>query len=147
MKSISTEELRQKLASGPAAVFDVRGDVDYEVGHIPGARTAPLGSLVFRVADLMNADSLVVVYSDGGGCRLAAEAAERLENLRLRNIRVYEEGLAGWRAAGFHAIPSVDAKLHTQGTVIECRSPIVDRESAYGGAFMGKPANVEGAGG
>jgi hypothetical protein len=43
VKSISTEDLRERLASGTAAVFDVRGDVEFECGHIPGAKTARLG--------------------------------------------------------------------------------------------------------
>ena len=78
MTTISTEELSKRLDSGQAAVFDVRGDVEYERGHIPGTKTAPLGSLVFRVARLMEPDSFVAVYSAGEGCGLAARAAQRL---------------------------------------------------------------------
>ena len=147
MKTINTEELRKQLESGQAAVFDVRGDVEFEREHIPGAKTAPLGSLVFRVARLMNPDSFVVVYSHGGDCMLAAEAAQRLENLGLRNVHCYEEGLKTWRAAGFSVVPSVDAKIHTQGPFEECRPIVVDRDRAYGGAFKEKPSDVEGAGG
>ena len=40
MTRINTEEMRKRLDSGTAAVFDVRGDVDFERGHIPGAKTA-----------------------------------------------------------------------------------------------------------
>jgi rhodanese-related sulfurtransferase len=147
MKTISTEELRRKLAEGQSPVFDVRGDVDYEIGHIPGAKTAPLGSLVFRIARVMNPDSLVTVYSAGGDCSLAAEAVERLENLGMRNVQCYEDGLEGWRAAGHEVVASVSAKLQAQGPVIECRPVIVDRENAYGGAFKGRPTSTEAAGG
>ena len=147
MKILTTEELSKRLESGPLALFDVRGDVEYEKEHIPGAKTAPLGSLVFRVASVMNPDSEIVVYSDGGECQLAAQAVERLENLRLRNVYCYEEGLKGWRAAGLSTIPSPKAKVHGRGPVVDCRPLIVDRERAYGGVFKGKPADVEGAGG
>ena len=147
MKTISTEELKKRLDSGKAALFDVRGDVDFEQGHIPGAKTAPLGSLVFRVARLMHPDSFVAVYSAGGECGLAAEAVERLENLGLKNVHCYEGGLEGWKAAGLPVVPSSGAKAHTQGEFIECRPVVVDRERAYGGAFKGKPRDVEGAGG
>jgi len=147
MNTLTTEELSKRLESGPLALFDVRGDVEYEKGHIPGAKTAPLGSLVFRVACVMNPDSDVVVYSDGGDCHLAAEAVERLENLRLRSVYCYEGGLRGWRAAGLSVVPSPSVRVHTQGPVIECRPLIVDRETAYGGAFREEPADVEGAGG
>lgn len=147
MKILTTEELRQRLESGPLAIFDVRGDVEYERDHIPGAKSAPLGSLVFRVAGVMNPDSLIVVYSGGGDCQLAVEAVKRLEKLRLRNVYCYEEGVKGWQEAGFSLISSSNAKVHTRGPVIEIRPVIVDRERAYGGAFKGKPADVEGAGG
>ena len=147
MQSLSIQGLREKLESGPAAVFDVRGDVKYEFGHIPGAMTAPLGSLVFRVARVMNPDSFVAVYSAGGDCQLGAQAAQRLENLGLQNVHCVEEGLEGWRAAGLPVVPSVSPKTHARGPVRECRPVIVDREHAYGGAFKGKPVDGEAAGG
>jgi rhodanese-related sulfurtransferase len=147
MKTLTTQELNTRLESGPVALFDVRGDVEFEKGHIPGAKTAPLGSLVFRIASVMKRDSFVVVYSGGGGCGLAAEAAERLENLGLRNVHCYEPGLEGWREAGHPVVPSEHAKVHARGPVIECRPLVVDRENAYGGAFKGNPEDVAGAGG
>jgi rhodanese-related sulfurtransferase len=147
MSTISTEELRSRLESGAAAVFDVRGDVEFEAGHIPGAKTAPLGSLTFRVARIMNPDSFVAVYSGGRDCPLAALAAERLENLGLRNVRCYEDGLEGWVGAGLPVVPSIHAKVHARGPVRECRPVVVDTEHAYGGAFKSGVLDTESAGG
>ena len=147
MNTLSIQQLRERLESGPVAVFDVRGDVEFERGHIPGTMTAPLGSLVFRVARVMNPDSFVAVYSAGKDCRLGTEAAERLENLGLRNVHCCEDGLEGWRTAGLPVVESVRPKKHTWGPVRECRPVIVDRENAYGGAFRGKPVDGEAAGG
>jgi rhodanese-related sulfurtransferase len=147
MTRIRTEELSERLESGEAAVFDVRGDVEFESAHIPGAKTAPLGSLVFRVARLMNPDSFVAVYSSGPDCGLAARAAQRLEDLGLRNVHVYEEGLEGWQATGRPVVESVLPKVHARGPVRECRPIVVDREHAYGGAFKEATLAVEGAGG
>lgn len=147
MKTISTHDIRGRLDKGPVALFDVRGDVAYETGHIPGSMTAPLGSLSFRVAHTMNPDSFVAVYSGDLDCQLAPEAARRLEALGLRNVHVYTAGLAGWQQEGLPVVPSVKAKLHTQGPVKECRPLLVDRENAYGGAFRGDSLAVEGAGG
>lgn len=146
MNDVTTAQLRERLEAGPVALFDVRGDVKYEQGHIPGAMTAPLGSLVFRVARVMNPDSFVAVYSTGSD-GLDLEAVERLENLGMTNINLYRPGTEGWQAAGFEIIPSVGAKTIGWGPVIECRPLIVDRETSYGGAFKGKPLDVEGAGG
>ncbi|UCC45333.1 MAG: rhodanese-like domain-containing protein [Candidatus Zixiibacteriota bacterium] len=147
MKTLTTEELLKQMDSGPVALFDVRGDVDYDKGHIPGAKSAPLGSLVFRVVGVMNPDSQVVVYSGGKECSLAAEAVKRLENLRLFNVYAYEEGYDGWKAAGQPVAISPLARPYTWGPAVECRNPIVDRERAYNGAFKTTSENVEGAGG
>jgi rhodanese-related sulfurtransferase len=146
MKTITTDQLKQRLDSGPLAIFDVRGDIAYEKGHIPGAKTAPLGSLVFRVASIMNADSEIVVYGQGDD-DLAQDAVRRLENLRHTNVYAYIEGINGWQKAGLPVMISTNARVHTQGPVTECRPLIVDRENAYGGAFRGEPSAVEGAGG
>ena len=147
MNTISIQELQERLDSGPAAVFDVRGDVEFELGHIPNTMTAPLGSLVFRVARVMNPDSFVAVYSTDKDCRLGPEAVERLENLGLRNVHCFEEGLEGWRTAGLPVVESIHAKTHGRGPVRECRPVIVDRENSYGGAFREKPTDSESAGG
>jgi rhodanese-related sulfurtransferase len=147
MKTITTDELHRRLESGPLALFDVRGDVDYETGHIPGAKTAPLGSLVFRVASIMNPDSMVVVYSGGDDCPIAADAVDRLENMGLRNVHCYADGIAGWRAQGLPVVPSPHARLQARGPVVDCRHIVVDRQRAYGGAFSSVPTEVAGAGG
>ena len=128
MKTLTTKDLHDRLELGPVALFDVRGDIEFEKGHIPGAKTAPLGSLVFRVASVMNPESLVVAYSRSED-RLAAQAVD------------------GWQRAGFRVVPSVDAKTQAWGPVVECRHLIVDRDRAYGGAFKGEPGSVDGEAG
>lgn len=135
MKTVTTKELKRRLDAGPVALFDVRGDVDYEKGHIPDAKTAPLGSLVFRVARVMNQESFLVVYSGGDQGAMAREAVERLEGLGMTNVHCYEEGLDGWISQGLPVIESPNAKLIAQGPVIDCRPIVVDTETAYGGAF------------
>ena len=147
MKETTANELNEQIELNPVAVFDVRGDVEYEKEHIPGAKTAPLGSLVFRVARIMNPESKVVLYSNDHECDLAIQAAKRLENLGLKNVYYLKDGLSGWKNAGFSTISSPHAKTHARGPVINCRPIVVDRETAYGGAFKGDPTDGEGAGG
>ncbi len=147
MKTLNTVELHGRLEAGPVALFDVRGDILYEQGHIPGAKTAPLGSLNFRIADVMNKGSFVAVYSEGKGCTLASQAVERLENLGLTNVHAYEEGMIGWQAAGHGVVESPFPKVQARGPVVDCRSLVVNTETAYGGAFKHTTDAVEGAGG
>ncbi len=147
MRQITTSELERLLDRGPLALFDVRGDVEYERGHIPGAKTAPMGSLVFRVARVMNPDSLVIVYGDGGERDESAEAARRLENLGMTNVARYSGGTAAWLAAGLELVESPHAKLQARGPVLDVRPLVIDREIAYSGAFRETPRDVAGAGG
>jgi hypothetical protein len=95
----------------------------------------------------MSPTSLVAVYSSGPSDGLADEAARRLTDLGLRNVQVYAPGLDGWAADGLPVLPSVDAKVIARGPVRDVRSPVVDRERAYGGAFRDAPTDVDGAGG
>jgi len=147
MRTISTDTLHRELDAGPVALFDVRGDLDFEEGHIPGAMSAPPGSLNFRVVGVMNPGSRVIVYDGGRGGGLADEVVERLENLRMTNVVVYNEGIKGWRAAGLPVVPSAGIREFTHGPVTESRVILVDREQAYGGAFKNPPTDGEGAGG
>ena len=88
---------------------------------------------------------LMVLYNTGA--RVSEIVGLTLEDLRLHNIHVYEDGLAGWAKAGNEVVESANAKVHTRGPVIDCRPVIVDRERSYGGAFRGIPEDVGGAGG
>jgi rhodanese-related sulfurtransferase len=147
MTILNTEAMHKMMEDGPVALFDVRGDREYEQAHIPEAKTAPLGGLYYRVTGVMRKDSFVAVYSDGKNDGLAIEAAKRLEDMGHTNVHCYTEGLKGWRAAGHHAVESLQAKTAARGSVVECRHVIVDREKAYGGAFKDSTTNVESAGG
>lgn len=147
MKTVKTEDLKRRLDAGPIALFDVRGDVEYEMGHIPGAKTAPLGSLIFRVADVVRKGTFVVVYADGIESPLAVQAAERLENLGLTNVHCYRAGLQGWQEAGLKLVESANPRLQARGPVREGRPVVIDRNTAYGGVFRTVSNEVEGAGG
>lgn len=147
MKTINANDLRRRIDAGPVAIFDVRGDVDYEYGHIPSAKTSPLGSLVFRVVSNMNPGSFLVVYS-GADDGLAAQAAERLTDLGMSNVHVLEGGIEAWGDAGGEVLESPSAKVQARGPVEEVRQIVVDMDRAYGGAFKETEAqDIGGAGG
>jgi rhodanese-related sulfurtransferase len=147
MNTITTDQLVKRMNSGPVAIFDVRGDLDYEIGHIPGAKTAPMGSLVFRVASIMNPESFIVVYSADGDCEMASQAVTRLENMKMKNVHCYVDGVEGWLSAGHKMVEQPHARMQARGPVENVRQLVVDREKAYGGAFSHPPIHVAGAGG
>lgn len=61
IRRVSIEELQAALAKNEAVVVDVRGSVEYKLGHIKGARSIPLG-LVREQAKELPKDKLIVAY-------------------------------------------------------------------------------------
>ena len=61
VRRIAVSELRDALRNNRAVAVDVRGEVEYNLGHIEGARSMPLG-LVAQRADELPRDRLIVTY-------------------------------------------------------------------------------------
>lgn len=61
VRRVTITELRNLLEKGEALVVDVRGEVDYKLGHIKDARLVPLGLVAQQSADLPR-DKLIVTY-------------------------------------------------------------------------------------
>ena len=85
--------LREKK---PLVLLDVREPEEFAKSHIPGARSIPLGELLFHVHEFTWADD-IVVYSGADG--RAQQAAERLRKFKFRRTRVLAGGFVGWREA------------------------------------------------
>lgn len=143
---MTTDLLHKRVLAGPIALFDVRGDLEFAEGHIPGAKSAPLGSLSDRVAAVMNPGSLVVVYSWGNDYdNLAERAAERLEDLGMTNVYTYDAGFSGWKYAGYPVTGADPAPTRQRRVPTRVFPLVIDRETAFGGAFRGEPGEMPGA--
>lgn len=102
------EEVRQLLAGGAVAV-DARAPELFGEGHLPGARSLPLGEFdthfdAFRAAVPLGA--VVIAYCSGYGCPDSFDLGVRLLGEGYRDVRVFEGGFPEWR----------DAALPVEGT-------------------------------
>ena len=61
VRRITTAELKDALEKGSAIAVDVRGSVEYDLGHIKGARSLPLGLIAQQAGDLPR-DKMIVTY-------------------------------------------------------------------------------------
>lgn len=61
VRRVTIPELRDALEKGEVVVLDVRGEVEYKLGHIKGARSLPLGLIEGQSGDLPR-DKLIVTY-------------------------------------------------------------------------------------
>jgi rhodanese-related sulfurtransferase len=95
--TIGRDELVGRLARGDVVLVDVRPELEYEAGHIDGARSIPLEELERRLAELPP-DTEVVAYCRGPFCAYAHEAVRRL-HADGRSARRLEEGWPEWRLA------------------------------------------------
>jgi rhodanese-related sulfurtransferase len=97
VETIGRDELLARLARGDVVVVDVRPRVEFEAGHIDGARSIPLDELRERLAELP-ADHEVVAYCRGPFCAYAHEAVRILESSGRRARRL-EAGWPEWNLA------------------------------------------------
>ena len=99
LEAVEGDELVRRVRSGEVTLLDVRPVEEYAAGHIPGARSIPVGELAARLKELPR-DRDVVAYCRGPYCVMAVEAVELLRRRGFRAHRL-EQGVADWRARGW----------------------------------------------
>jgi rhodanese-related sulfurtransferase len=96
---LSVAELQERMANDAVTLLDVRPEVEYQAGHLPGAVSIPLAELEQRQDELPEG-KLIVAYCRGPYCVFADEALEWLSSLGWEVARL-EEGVAEWQLAGY----------------------------------------------
>jgi rhodanese-related sulfurtransferase/DNA-binding transcriptional ArsR family regulator len=107
-EAIDAATLMQRMGNDDIVVLDVRPVAEYDAGHIPGARSIPVGELEARLQELPT-DRQIVAYCRGPYCVFADEAVALLHAKGYRALR-FAEGLPDWRAAGLpvEAVPAIE---------------------------------------
>lgn len=95
---VGGEELMRRVRRGEVTVIDVRPEEEFLAGHIPGARSIPVGALKARLKEIPKGRA-VVAYCRGPYCVMAADAVALLRK-RGYDARRTDEGVVEWRARG-----------------------------------------------
>lgn len=98
MEPIPRDELMQRASEGSVTVLDVRPQVEYAAGHLPGAVNIPLADLKKQLAEF-DANQEIVAYCRGPYCILAFEAVKTLRKMGFKARRL-EDGYPEWKSAG-----------------------------------------------
>lgn len=105
VKSIAASTLRQWLNEGRSpTIIDVLPAEYYAAAHIPGARNHCVYQVVFLgevQAAIPDKDRPLVLYSASHRCHAAQDAADKLLDAEYTDITVCQDGLEGWKSAGF----------------------------------------------
>ena len=98
LEPISRADLVRRLADGDAILLDVRPALEYQQGHIAGARSIPIEQMGTQLRELDPARE-IVAYCRGPYCLFADEAVTLLRAHGF-TARRYAEGYPEWAAAG-----------------------------------------------
>jgi rhodanese-related sulfurtransferase/DNA-binding HxlR family transcriptional regulator len=97
LEPVTRRELDERIQAGDVTVLDVRPAVEFDAGHIPGARSVPIGEL--RRLRSLSKDTEIVAYCRGPYCAYADEAVRVLRR-RGFNAKRLEDGYPEWKRAG-----------------------------------------------
>jgi len=98
-------ELARRMNSQEVTVVDVRPELEYAAGHLPGAVNIPIEQLQDRLGELPT-EREVVAYCRGPYCVFAHEAVKVLQANGRRAARL-TDGVTEWRLAGRPVAASV----------------------------------------
>lgn len=105
IKRVKAEDVKQMMKSDEEVkILDVLGPESYRKHHLPGAVNVPLESEDFKErvkSEVPNKTTPVVVYCADLECQSSPKAARHLEELGYSDVREFEEGLDGWKKAGY----------------------------------------------
>ncbi len=98
MTAVDRRNLMRRIRDGDVVVLDVRNVSEYEAGHIPGARSAPLDELESALKSLPK-NREIVAYCRGLYCGLAEDAVALLRKRGYRASRIHDS-IIDWKDAG-----------------------------------------------
>ena len=133
-KTVDARQLKAMLRDGQElALLDVREQGVFAREHLLFASCLPLSRLELLIADLVPRRNTRTVVLDGGierSASLASRAAARLAELGYTDVAVLENGVDGWRAAGYELFSGVNVPSKAFGEIVEqvCGTPHISPE-------------------
>jgi rhodanese-related sulfurtransferase len=95
---VDRESLQQMLAKGDTVLWDLRPQLEFDAGHLPGAVSCPFGALAECIKSAPT-DKTVVLYCRGPYCVLGDMAQEQLATRGIKALLLVD-GVPEWASAG-----------------------------------------------
>jgi molybdopterin/thiamine biosynthesis adenylyltransferase/rhodanese-related sulfurtransferase len=98
IREISVNEVGARRAAG-ATLIDVREQVEWDAGHIPGAVFIPMGELLGRIGDVAPDKGAELILQCRSGAR-SGRMTEALQQQGYTNVVNMAGGILDWQANG-----------------------------------------------
>ena len=123
MKTVTPAQLKAMLHDGrELALLDVREGGVFSKQHLLFACCVPLSHMELMMGDLVPRFNTRIILMDEGPSDEpgpAEKAAERLSGFGYSDISILENGIEGWRAAGFELFSGVNVPSKAFGEFVE----------------------------
>ena len=102
LQRTDAETLHRKMTGehSPIIINALSQDA-YLSKHIPGSINIPTENAEMAKEVIPFMDAEIVVYCANTDCDASPNLAQKLEEMGYTNVSDFEEGLAGWRQAGY----------------------------------------------
>lgn len=137
MRFVTAYQLYELMKSNlEFALLDVRERGPFSKEQILLSACVPLGRLETMVHDLVPRFSNKIIVISAGPSdsdRLSERAAQRLQELGFTDVAILQDGIAGWRTAGFSLFSGVHVLSKAFGEIIaeEYGTPFISPEEEY----------------
>ncbi len=93
-EEISAKELKAKMDSGDKfTLLDVREPYEYAIGHIPGSKLVPLGTVKERLHEFDTSDEIVLHCKSG---KRSSEALQVFKQAGFKKLQNLQGGILAW---------------------------------------------------
>jgi rhodanese-related sulfurtransferase len=100
MKSITKDELKDKLENDEVTLIEVLEEEEFNKSHIAGAINIPLKRIGTEAEQKFSKNDEIVVYCSDYDCTASPKAAKKLVSLGFKNVYDYKGGKKEWKEAG-----------------------------------------------
>ena len=94
VKTISVDELAERMGAGKSVVIDVREPSEFAEGHVPGARNIPLANLAVASRALDPAVETLLICQSG---HRSARGVKQLNRAGFERVRSIKGGTLAWK--------------------------------------------------